>query len=170
AARRARPRGRRRPIGMSAYTIANGTIVDGSGAPAFRGDVCVEGDRIVGVRGGERRGRVLDASGLVVAPGFVDIHSHLDWIAPLPDAHVLLGASLLQGITTSVAGNCGISPAPLGSKSHRVAIERMLLVGLVTDELGWDWQSLGDYFRVLDDRGLPLNLAVFVGASTLRAT
>jgi N-acyl-D-amino-acid deacylase len=155
---------------VTAYTLENATVVDGSGAAAYRGNVCVEDDRILSVHGHERRGRVLDATGLVVAPGFIDIHSHLDWIAPLPDANVLLSASLLQGITTSITGNCGISPAPLGSKSRRGAIERMLLVGLVTGDIDWDWESLDDYLRVLDERGLPLNLAVFVGASTLRAT
>jgi N-acyl-D-amino-acid deacylase len=152
------------------YTLAGGTIVDGSGRPGFEGDVVLEGDRIASLGDGARSGRVLDAHGLVVAPGFVDIHSHLDWIAPLPDAAELLAASARQGITTSVTGNCGISPAPLGSRLHHGAIERMLLVGLVTDRLGWEWRRVDDYLRVLEQRGLPLNLALLVGASTLRAS
>ena len=91
-----------------------------STAPAGRlaGDVVIEGDRIAAIGHGERRGTVIDAAGLVAAPGFVDIHSHVDWIAPLADGPGLLEANVRQGITTSVAGNCGISPAPLGGSNR----------------------------------------------------
>jgi N-acyl-D-amino-acid deacylase len=113
---------------------------------------------------------VIDATGLVATPGFVDIHSHVDWIAPLPEGAELLEANLRQGITTSVAGNCGISPAPVGDFRNRAAIERMLLVGAVTDAIEWSWSSVGEYLEEVERRGLPFNLAVFVGHSTLRAT
>ena len=74
----------------------------------------IEDDRIAAIGSGERRGTVIDAEGLVAVPGFVDIHSHVDWIAPLAAGPELLQANVRQGITTSLAGNCGISPAPLG--------------------------------------------------------
>src|SRR5947207_9838176 len=119
------------------WTLRGATVVDGTGSPAFAADVVVEGDRIASVGAGGGRGTVVDAAGLVVAPGFVDIHSHTDWIAPLPDGRELLAPNVLQGITTSVAGNCGISPAPLGPEFRRGAIERMLLAGLVTGGMGW---------------------------------
>jgi N-acyl-D-aspartate/D-glutamate deacylase len=155
---------------VNAWTLAGATIVDGTGGAPFTGDVVVEGDRIgsVGADGG--RGTVLDANGLVVAPGFVDIHSHTDWIAPLPDGRELLAPNLLQGITTSVAGNCGISPAPLGDEFRRGSIERMLLAGLVTGGMGWNWRTFGQYLDEVERRGLPFNLCLFVGHSTLRAT
>ncbi len=105
-----------------------------------------------------------------MAPGFIDIHSHDDWLAPLPDGPALLGANVQQGITTTVAGNCGLTPAPLGESHSLGAIERMLLVGYVTDRIGWSWRSVGEFFDVLEQRGLPLNLCMFVGHSTLRAT
>jgi N-acyl-D-amino-acid deacylase len=155
---------------MSTWTLAGATIVDGTGTEPYVGNVVIEDDRIASVDGGERRGTVIDATGLFAAPGFVDIHSHVDWIAPLPDGPALLAPNVQQGITTSVAGNCGISPAPLGDVFRRGAIERMLLAGLVTGELGWNWRTLGEYLDEVERRGTPLNLATFVGHSTLRAT
>src|SRR5205814_1868074 len=84
----------------------------------------------------------LVVDGLVVTPGFVDVHSHTDWIAPLPDGRQLLSPNVSQGITTSVSGNCGISPAPLGDAARPGVLERMLLVGLVSHRLGWSWRSV----------------------------
>src|SRR5207244_2049379 len=75
-----------------------------------------------------------------------------------------------QGITTTIAGNCGISPAPLGDFANRSALERMLLVSSVTDGLGWNWRSVREYLDEVERRGLPFNLALLVGHSTLRAT
>ena len=144
--------------------------MDGTGSPGYTADVVIEADRIAGIGAGERRGTVIDAEGLVAVPGFVDIHSHVDWIAPLAAGPTLLEANVCQGITTSVAGNCGISPAPLGSKFNRGAIEQMLLVGSVTAELGWGWSSVREYLDELERRGLPFNVAIYVGHSTLRAT
>jgi N-acyl-D-amino-acid deacylase len=155
---------------MSAWTLAGATVVDGSGAPPYVADVVIEDDRIAAVGDGERRGTVIDASGLLATPGFVDIHSHLDWIAPLPNGPELLAPNVQQGITTSVAGNCGISPAPVGEFVNRGALEQMLLVGLVTEQLGWRWSSVREYLDEVERRGLPLNLAVYVGHSTLRST
>jgi N-acyl-D-aspartate/D-glutamate deacylase len=155
---------------MSKWTLAGATIVDGTGAEPFQGNLVIEGDRIASAGTSERVGTVIDSTGLVAVPGFVDIHSHLDWIAPLPDGPSLLAANVQQGITTSIAGNCGISPAPLGEFTNRDAIDRMLLANLVSSELGWNWRTLREYLTELERRGLPLNLATFVGHSTLRAT
>jgi N-acyl-D-amino-acid deacylase len=155
---------------MSAWTLAGATIVDGTGAEPVHGNVVIEGDRIAAAGTSERRGNVIDATGLIAVPGFVDIHSHLDWIAPLSNGPDLVAPNVQQGITTSVAGNCGISPAPLGDFTNRDAIDRMLLANLVSSELRWNWRTLGEYLTELERRGLPLNLATFVGHSTLRAT
>ena len=157
-------------MGAGSWTLRGGTIVDGSGGAPSVGDVVLEGDRIASVGGSASRGTVVDVSGCVVAPGFIDIHSHDDWLAPLPDGPALLGPNVQQGITTTVAGNCGLSPAPLADGAPVAAIERMLLVGYVTDRLGWAWRSVGEYLGVVEDRGLPLNLCLFVGHSTLRAS
>ena len=154
----------------NAWTLKGGTIVDGSGGAGYVGDIVIENDRVTSVGAAASSGTVIDVTGLVIAPGFVDIHSHDDWIAPLPDGPALLGPNVQQGITTTVAGNCGLSPAPLGDDGPVGALERMLLVGWVTDKMGWDWQSFGEYLDVLERRGLPLNLCLFVGHSTLRAS
>jgi N-acyl-D-amino-acid deacylase len=113
---------------------------------------------------------VIDADGLLATPGFVDIHSHVDWIAPLPNGPELLAPNVRQGITTSIAGNCGISPAPVGEFVNRGALEQMLLVGSVTADLGWCWSSVREYLDEVERRGLPLNLGLYVGHSTLRST
>src|SRR5262249_53293170 len=98
-----------------------------------------------------------------------DIHSHGDWIAPLADGPALFGPNVQQGITTTVAGNCGISPAPLGSGAIG-AVERMPLATATTDRLAWNWRSVADFFQQIEQRGLPLNLCMYVGHGTLRAT
>jgi N-acyl-D-aspartate/D-glutamate deacylase len=83
---------------MSNWTLAGVTIVDGTGAEPFYGNIVIEGDRIASAGTSERRGTVIDATGLVAVPGFVDIHSHLDWIAPLPNGPSLLAPNVQQGI------------------------------------------------------------------------
>ena len=91
--------------------IRNGTVVDGSGAPARAADVAVEGDRIAAVGPGlaGEAARVIDAKGLMVAPGFIDIHSHSDLVYDkCPSAE----SKVRQGVTTEVVGMCSFSPAP----------------------------------------------------------
>jgi N-acyl-D-amino-acid deacylase len=134
------------------------------------GDIVIEGDRIAAIGSTERRGTVIDAAGLLATPGFIDIHSHIDWIAPMPNGPELLAPNVQQGITTSIVGNCGISPAPVADFANRGALEQMLLVGSVTADLGWCWSSVREYLDEVERRGLPLNLALYVGHSTLRAT
>src|SRR5687768_10758109 len=93
--------------------IVGGTVLDGSGAAGVRADVAVRGDRIVDVGPSLRRDgarRVIDATGLVVAPGFVDLHAHLDPLLRLPDAE----SAVRQGVTTALGGPDGGSPWPLG--------------------------------------------------------
>jgi N-acyl-D-amino-acid deacylase len=96
--------------------VRNGTIVDGTRAPRFRGDVAVNGDRIVAVGPISEKGHLeIDASGLVVAPGFIDSHTHDDRLMlSAPE----MAPKVSQGVTTVVAGNCGISlaPAPHGMR------------------------------------------------------
>ena len=94
--------------------ITNGTVVDGTGRPRFRADGGIDEGRIAVVARGEplQGAERLDAAGLVVAPGFIDVHSHGDWILPLEDHDEILAPLVLQGITTLVTGQCGFSAAP----------------------------------------------------------
>src|SRR4051812_28542726 len=99
--------------------ITKGTIFDGSGQPRFRADLGVRKGKIdaIATPGTLTGEKTVDAEGLAVAPGFVDIHSHTDWILTLPDHDRILAPMVSQGITTVVAGNCGHSPAPLTDAS-----------------------------------------------------
>ena len=99
--------------------INNGTVIDGTGRPRFRADLGISDGKITAIAAGERLAghQSLDAAGLVVAPGFIDVHSHADWVLPISDHDEILAPLLLQGITTLVTGNCGFSPAPLAEES-----------------------------------------------------
>src|SRR6478609_1966866 len=95
--------------------LANGTIYDGTGAAPFAGDVLLVDGRIdaVGDLGEARVGDVLDLAGLAVAPGFIDVHTHSDFAPFMPSRHDELRlATLRQGVTTEICGNCGFSPFP----------------------------------------------------------
>ncbi|MCH8191377.1 MAG: amidohydrolase family protein, partial [Chloroflexi bacterium] len=150
--------------------IRNGTIVDGSGAPAFSGDVAVQGGKIVetGEVSGQAK-RVIDAKGQVVAPGIVDIHTHYDHQV-LWDP--LLTSSLWHGVTTLVMGNCGFTIAPC-KPEHRDYLMRMLArvegMSLRAMQEGppWEWVSMADYMRRVEQR-LSVNVACQVGHSAVR--
>ena len=97
---------------MSDLIIKNGEIIDGTGKPGYKADVALEKDKIVSISriGSISSEKVLDVSGLVVAPGFVDIHSHSDYYLLIdPRAE----SKIMQGVTTEVGGNCGYSAAPI---------------------------------------------------------
>ncbi|MCH8195085.1 MAG: D-aminoacylase [Chloroflexi bacterium] len=150
--------------------IRNGTIVDGSGAPAFSGDVAVQGGKIVetGEVSGQAK-RVIDAKGQVVAPGIVDIHTHYDHQV-LWDP--LLTSSLWHGVTTLVMGNCGFTIAPC-KPEDRDYLMRMLArvegMSLRAMQEGppWEWVSMADYMRRVEQR-LSVNVACQVGHSAVR--
>jgi N-acyl-D-amino-acid deacylase len=95
--------------------IVGGLVVDGTGAPAARADVGIAGDTIIalGDLAREPAGRTIDASGLVVAPGFIDVHTHSDWRLW---ANRRAESKIRQGVTTEVVGNCGFSPAPVSDE------------------------------------------------------
>ena len=148
------------------YRIRNALVVDGTGAPAYRGDLGIRDGRFVPPDGDALR--ELDAEGLVAAPGFVDIHSHGDLVlaSGRPDRETLLAGRLAQGITTEVIGNCGLGAAPLFGEAQDLA--PAVHAWMTPEGASWRWESLGDYFAALETRGLPLNVAALVPHGLLR--
>ena len=149
-------------------------IVDGTGAEPFRGDVLVDGDRIVAVIAAEGQtaapeihaGQVIDATGLALAPGFIDIHSHSDWILPQRDHGAILRPLIEQGVTTIVTGNCGFSPAPiLPGRTDRLDESSDMLRDR---PLAWDWSGVDGFLGSLESRGLAINVAHLAGHGSIR--
>ncbi len=151
--------------------IRGGTVVDGSGAPRIRADVAITGGTIAAIMQPAEAevataARTIEAAGMIVAPGFIDLHSHSDWVAPLADHASILRPFLLQGVTTFVGGNCGFSIAPVKRESYRILDESSQM--LCERRLEWKWESvaeLGAHFR---SNGLALNVAHLAGHGSIR--
>ncbi len=148
--------------------ITNGTVIDGAGRPRFRADLGIRDGRIVAISTGEQlTGRqTLDAAGLIVAPGFIDVHSHSDWVLPLPDHDQILAPLLLQGITTLVTGNCGFSPAPVTEDS--IPLLDNCSEMMRERAFPYRWRSTSGLLDTLERDGLMLNAAFLVGHGALR--
>jgi N-acyl-D-amino-acid deacylase len=153
--------------------IRGGTLVDGTGAPAGRGDLAIRGGRVAAL--GDVRGtadRTLDAEGAVVAPGFVDIHTHYD-------AQVfwdrMLSISPWHGVTTVVMGNCGFGVAPT-RPAHRELVLRTLerVEGMSLDALlagvgrDWPFESFAEFLDAIEARGTAINVGALVGHTPVR--
>ena len=149
--------------------LENGTVLDGTGRDGFPASVGIAGGRItaVGALDDATAGRRVDCAGRVIAPGFIDMHSHSDWVIPQPDHAEVLAPLLEQGITTIVAGNCGCSPAPYlpGNQALLPRIGRMLH----DHDLDYGWTGVGSFLDEIGRRGLALNVAQLVGHGTVRA-
>ena len=142
--------------------LQGGTVIDGSGNPGYRASVGVEDGRIVLLRAGPASAtRVIDVHGLTVAPGFIDPHSHSDFVffrEPRPDM------KLRQGVTTEIVGNCGSSCAPLAGDNLQF-LDPHVEEGLTT--LG-NYQTFGEYLEKVQQHGLINNQAVLVGHKAVR--
>ena len=144
---------------MARFVIRGGLVADGTGTPRFESDVEVDGDRIRSV--GEvpdGSGSSLDATGLVVAPGFIDTHSHDDYaVALYPDMQF----KIMGGVTTVVVGNCGVGAAPRRWNEF--------FVRMIHGEAELpDWTDFQDYFDYLDACPASVNVAALVGHGTIR--
>jgi len=145
--------------------IRGGRLVDGTGGPWFAGDVGIAGDRIVAVGPVEEPARrTIDADGLVVCPGFIDMHTHSD-LQPL--AHPRHEMKLHQGVTLDVIGQDGLSLAP--ARPDTLAELRAMLVGWNGDPDGidWSWRSMADYLARFDGT-TSVNVVALAGHGTLR--
>jgi N-acyl-D-amino-acid deacylase len=151
-----------RPANRFDVLVLNGRIVDGTGAPWFRGDVGITGDRIaaVGALSDATAATRIDAANLVVAPGFIDMLGQSEFNV-LVDPRA--ASKLLQGITTEVTGE-GSSIAPVNDRIIQEGAANAAHFGVAQD-----WRTLADYFRRLEQRSRPaINVATFVGAGGIR--
>ncbi len=151
--------------------IKNGLVMDGNGTQAYRSDVLVENDRIldVGILPELQTENIIDAEGLVVAPGFIDVHTHLDFFLPDPRHAEVLKSWAFQGVTTIVSGNCGFSPAPLG-KNAAGSLGTYWNFALPRDGLDFQWTSMDEYLSFLENSGQAFNVAILTGHNTLRTS
>ena len=152
--------------------IRNGTIVDGLGGEPYVGDVAVRHGVIaeVGFVNGEGARREVDATGLLVTPGFVDLHTHYDGQSIWSDR---LTPSSAHGVTTVVMGNCGVGFAPCRQSDHDVLVDVMAGVedipGVVmTDGLPWTWETFPEYMDALDAGKRDIDVAAYLPHSPLR--
>jgi N-acyl-D-aspartate/D-glutamate deacylase len=151
--------------------IKNGTIVDGSGKPRFHGDVAIEGSKIaeVGKVTGSAK-RTIDASDLVVAPGFVDPHTHYD-------AQVfwdpMFSCSSWHGVTSVVTGNCGFTLAPCKPEdrpylTHMLAVVEDMPLPALEAGLPWEWDDYSSFIDAIDRRPKAINMGCYIGHSAVR--
>ena len=157
---------------MFDVVIRNGLVVDGTGSPGQTADVAIRDGRIVAIGEVSDKGNhEIDAEGLVVAPGFVDVHTHFDaqvfW-------DTTLSPSPLHGVTTVISGNCGFTIAPL-EPEHGDYMMRMLArvegmpLASLQQGVPWNWRTFGEYLDAIDGSLMP-NAGFLVGHSALRRT
>ena len=152
--------------------IRGGTLVDGTGAVPVIGDIGVQGDRIVAV--GKVQGparREIDATGLLITPGWVDIHTHYDGQATW-DA--VMAPSSWHGVTTAIMGNCGVGFAPVRPDQHDFLIQLMEGVedipgAALAEGIDWKWETFPEYLDALEAKPRTIDVGVHVPHGSVRA-
>lgn len=151
--------------------IRSGSVVDGTGAPARRADVAIQGDRIVAIGSelGDAR-ETLDAGGLVVAPGFIDPHTHYDaqWCWD-----PLLSSSAWHGVTSVVMGNCGVGIAPCRPAAREMAMMDLVNVEAMPAQvlrsgIRWQWETFAEFMAAVSGGGIGLNAGFLLPLAALR--
>ena len=161
---------------MTDLVISNATLVDGSGEPQRMSDIAVSNGKIteVGPAGSistTSSRRTIDADGLVVTPGFVDVHTHYDAQVSWDP---LLTPSSWHGVTTAVMGNCGVGFAPAHPQRHQWLIELMEGVedipgAAMTDGIDWQWETFPEYLDAVDQRQYAIDIGTQIAHGPLRA-
>ena len=150
--------------------IKGGTVVDGTGAPGYRADVGVDGGRVTEIGADLDGDKVLDAAGCIVAPGFIDIHTHFDAQVFWDPA---LTPSCYHGVTTVVAGNCGFTIAPTRPEGRELIARTLENVedmdySVLAAGIPWDFETFPEYLGSIERRGVGLNWAAYVGHTAMR--
>src|SRR5687767_10961713 len=152
--------------------IRGGTVVDGTGAPGKRADVGISGGKIAGIeaRSQEQAARTIDASDLVVAPGFIDPHTHYDAQICWDGA---VTPSSWHGVTSVVMGNCGVGIAPCKAETREIAMRDLVNVEAIPFEvlnagITWDWETFPQYMDAAAKRKPSLNLGFMAPLTPFR--
>ena len=152
------------------YVIKGGSVVDGTGGPARAVDVRVVDGRIAELGANLSGDRVLDAAGSIVAPGFIDLHTHYDaqifwdpWLTP----------SSLQGVTSIIGGHCGLSIAPCRESSRDSMVRTLHFVEDMSPEtlsigVDWSWEDYASYRQRVGEHGVGINFGTYVGHTAVR--
>lgn len=152
---------------MDKLLICGGTVVDGSGSPGIKADIALEAGLITEIAPTIKPlgHKVLDATDLVVSPGFIDIHSHTDgFIFANPFAESML----FQGVTTEVTGNCGIGTFPVNPHRADELADHLTMHGFSLPEEGISWSDFSEYASTVEKTAIGLNLAPLIGHGALR--
>jgi N-acyl-D-amino-acid deacylase len=149
--------------------LEGGSVIDGTGAPAFRADVAVRDGAIaaIGDLSTMQARRTIDCTGRTIAPGFNVLPSHSDWLVPGRDAGAMVEPFVRQGMTTIVGGNCGFSPAPLTERNRAAACDASRLI--VDEVIEPRWETMDGFLGALEQTGVPLNVAELVGHGAIRS-
>ncbi len=155
---------------MGTILIKSGKVIDGTGKTAFDGHLFLKDDKIESVFQTDdalpESDAVIDAKGCVIAPGFIDMHSHGDWLLPQENHQEVLKCMLEQGVTTLVTGNCGYSPAPV--KKETIGPLENFASLLMDKPFEYTWTSVAEFFDQMEDRGPALNMAMQIGHASVR--
>jgi len=153
---------------MFDLVIKNGKVVDGTGNAWYMADIGIQGEKIVriGVIPEDQATSVINAEGLVISPGFIDAHSHTDFVLPLKNHMEIVGGYLEQGITTLVTGNCGLSPAPVNPSS--LELLKNYTGFLLAGDIGWNWTTLKGFLDRLEDTGVGYNVVPLISHGAVR--
>ena len=140
--------------------IRNGKVFDGAGNPWFKADISVDEGKItsIGNQSSAQATRVIDACGLIVSPGFIDIHSHSDFILI---SNPTMDAKIHQGVTTELNGNCGNCPAPIIGPAAELLGPKMEVLGL-----NLSWSTTKEYFEILKERATPPTRPRYLATTT----
>lgn len=146
--------------------IKKGYIIDGTGNLWFKADIGIDKGRIKKIGLIKKKGqKTIDAKGMIVSPGFIDLHNHTDFtILAYPNCE----SNIMQGITTAVVGNCGLSMAPVNPKNLELLREYLSPFLPEGFNYKWDWKTLKEYYEKVKEKKFSMNLAPLVGQGTIR--
>jgi N-acyl-D-amino-acid deacylase len=150
--------------------IQNGEILDGTGSERLNGSVAIKDGRIIALgnlRENATAAQTINAKGLVVSPGFIDVHTHAGFMIASPQHHAIMEPFVRQGITTMVTGNCGVSPAPI-NHDYTGQLSTYWDCILPRDGLSWNWATMGEFLRHVESVPPMVNIAQLVGHGTIR--